>query len=137
MSTVATRPTPLSILVVDDEPIVVQSLGDWFRQDGHRVDTAQNSREALTLVGEKDYDLAFLDIKMPGVDGLELQSRLAAVKPEMTVIGLRRSCATPASIWPMAAKRSVSSCSLRVRAKDTPRATWPAMRVSTLRSSRS
>jgi DNA-binding NtrC family response regulator len=86
MSTVATRPTPLSILVVDDEPIVVQSLGDWFRQDGHRVDTAQNSREALTLVGEKDYDLAFLDIKMPGVDGLELQSRLAAVKPEMTVI---------------------------------------------------
>ncbi|HEX6791632.1 MAG TPA: response regulator, partial [Candidatus Krumholzibacteria bacterium] len=86
MSSVATRTTQLSILVVDDEPIVVQSLGDWFRQDGHRVDTAQNSREALTLVGEKDYDLAFLDIKMPGVDGLELQQRLAAVKPEMTVI---------------------------------------------------
>ncbi|HET6347462.1 MAG TPA: sigma-54 dependent transcriptional regulator [Candidatus Krumholzibacteria bacterium] len=86
MSTVATKVNPLSILVVDDEPIVVQSLGDWFRQDGHRVDTAQNSRDALTLVGEKDYDLAFLDIKMPGVDGLELQSRLAAVKPDMTVI---------------------------------------------------
>jgi DNA-binding NtrC family response regulator len=87
MSTsVATRTPPLSILVVDDEPIVVQSLGDWFRQDGHRVDTAQNSREALSLVGEKDYDLAFIDIKMPGIDGLELQSRLAAVKPDMTVI---------------------------------------------------
>jgi len=87
MSTsVATKTPPLSILVVDDEPIVVQSLGDWFRQDGHRVDTAQNSREALNLVAEKDYDLAFIDIKMPGVDGLELQSRLAAVKPEMTVI---------------------------------------------------
>ncbi|HEU4364782.1 MAG TPA: sigma-54 dependent transcriptional regulator [Candidatus Krumholzibacteria bacterium] len=79
-------PLPLSILVVDDEPIVVQSLGDWFRQDGHRVDTAQNAREALRLVGEKDYDLAFLDIKMPGVDGLDLQARLAAVKPDMTVI---------------------------------------------------
>jgi two-component system response regulator HydG len=79
-------PLPLAILVVDDEPIVVQSLGDWFRQDGHRVDTAQNAREALKLVGEKDYDLAFLDIKMPGVDGLDLQARLAAVKPDMTVI---------------------------------------------------
>jgi DNA-binding NtrC family response regulator len=86
MSSAPSKSTALSILVVDDEPIVVQSLGDWFRQDGHRVDTAQNSREALALAGEKDYDLAFLDIKMPGVDGLELQARLAAVKPEMTVI---------------------------------------------------
>ncbi len=77
---------PLSILVVDDEPIVVQSLGDWFRQDGHLVDTAQSAREALKLAGEKDYDLAFLDIKMPAVDGLELQARLANVKPDMTII---------------------------------------------------
>ncbi|HEX5130919.1 MAG TPA: sigma-54 dependent transcriptional regulator [Candidatus Krumholzibacteria bacterium] len=81
-----TAATPLSILVVDDEPIVVQSLGDWFRQDGHRVDTAQSAREALRLVGEKDYDLAFLDIKMPGVDGLDLQARLVEVKPDMTII---------------------------------------------------
>jgi DNA-binding NtrC family response regulator len=86
MNSTLPRPSPLSILVVDDEPIVVQSLGDWFRQDGHRVDTAQSSAEALRLAAEKDYDLAFLDIKMPGVDGLELQARLAAVKPDMTVI---------------------------------------------------
>jgi DNA-binding NtrC family response regulator len=86
MNSTLPRPSPLSILVVDDEPIVVQSLGDWFRQDGHRVDTAQSSAEALRLVAEKDYDLAFLDIKMPGVDGLELQARLTAVKPDMTVI---------------------------------------------------
>jgi DNA-binding NtrC family response regulator len=86
MSTIPHKTMPLSILVVDDEPIVVQSLGDWFRQDGHRVDTAQSAQEALRLVAEHDYDLAFIDIKMPGVDGLELQSRLAAVKPDMTVI---------------------------------------------------
>ncbi len=86
MNNTLLQSSPPSILVVDDEPIVVQSLGDWFRQDGHRVDTAQSSAEALRLVAEKDYDLAFLDIKMPGVDGLELQARLAAVKPDMTVI---------------------------------------------------
>ncbi len=86
MNITASKVTSLSILVVDDEPIVVQSLGDWFRQDGHRVDTAQSAREALRLVAEKDYDLAFLDIKMPGIDGLDLQSRLASVKPDMTVI---------------------------------------------------
>ena len=36
MSAAPRKEIPLSILVVDDEPIVVQSLGDWFRQDGHR-----------------------------------------------------------------------------------------------------
>jgi DNA-binding NtrC family response regulator len=80
------RTTPLSILVVDDEPIVVQSLGDWFRQDGYQVDIAQNAREALRRMGEKRYDIALLDIKMPGIDGLELQARLARERPDLTII---------------------------------------------------
>jgi DNA-binding NtrC family response regulator len=78
--------TPLSILVVDDEPIVVQSLGDWFRQDGHRVTTAQSAKEALRLLAEDSFDIALLDLKMPGMDGLELQERLMRERPEMTVI---------------------------------------------------
>jgi DNA-binding NtrC family response regulator len=77
---------PLSILVVDDEPIVVQSLGDWFRQDGHRVDTAQNGKEALRLIAEHSYDIALIDLKMPGMDGIELQERLARERPELTII---------------------------------------------------
>jgi DNA-binding NtrC family response regulator len=85
MITTASKTKSLSILVVDDEPIVVQSLGDWFRQDGHRVETAHSAREALRLVGEMDFDFAFLDI-MPGIDGLDLQERLASAKPDMTVI---------------------------------------------------
>jgi DNA-binding NtrC family response regulator len=55
-----------SVLVVDDEPIVLQSLAAWLRQEGHQV--------------------AFVDIKMPDIDGLELQSRLAAADPELTII---------------------------------------------------
>jgi DNA-binding NtrC family response regulator len=76
----------LSILVVDDEPIVVQSLGDWLRQDGHRVDTAQSGKEALRLLAEQSYDIALLDLKMPGMDGLELQERLTRERPDLTVI---------------------------------------------------
>ncbi len=75
-----------SILVVDDEKIVRESLHDWFREDGYRVDAAQNANEALHLVSQNAYDVAFVDVKMPGTDGLTLQSRLAAARPELPVV---------------------------------------------------
>jgi DNA-binding NtrC family response regulator len=78
--------TTLNILIVDDEMIVRESLGDWFRQDRHRVDVVESAREALRLVARKHYDMALVDIKMPGMDGLELQGRLAAAEPDLTII---------------------------------------------------
>jgi two-component system, NtrC family, response regulator HydG len=81
----ATTP-PLRILVVDDEAVVRDSLCAWFRQEGREVETAESAREALRLCGLGRYDIALLDIKMPGMDGLDLQTRLAAADPELTVI---------------------------------------------------
>jgi len=86
MTTVATESGKLSILVVDDELIVRDSLGAWFREDGYNVETAENAREALRLAAEAHHDVAFLDIKMPGVDGLELQARLREVAPDLAVV---------------------------------------------------
>jgi DNA-binding NtrC family response regulator len=77
---------PLRILVVDDEAVVRDSLGGWFRQDGHLVDAAASAREALRLSAERRHDIALVDIKMPGMDGLELQSRLVAADPDLAVI---------------------------------------------------
>jgi DNA-binding NtrC family response regulator len=76
----------LAILVVDDEAIVRDSLEGWFRQDGHRVKTAENAKEALRLVAQEHFDIALVDLKMPGMDGLELQTRLAAASPDLTLI---------------------------------------------------
>ncbi|MCK6482419.1 MAG: sigma 54-interacting transcriptional regulator, partial [Planctomycetes bacterium] len=76
----------LAILVVDDELIVRESLGAWFREDGYKVDTAENARDALRLAAEGRYDVAFLDIKMPGVDGLELQAKLRESVPDLAVV---------------------------------------------------
>ena len=76
----------MSILIVDDEPIVCESLAEWFRQDGYHVDVARNAKEALRFVAKKSYDIALIDIRMPGMDGLELQTHLTEAKPEMTVI---------------------------------------------------
>ena len=76
----------LRILVVDDETIVRDSLQDWFRQDGHKVSAASSGKEALRLAAQEHHDIALVDLKMPGMDGLELQSRLAAADPELTII---------------------------------------------------
>ena len=62
---------PLSVLVVDDESIVRESLAGWFRDDGYRVVTATCARDALKLAADGGFQLALLDIKMPGMDGLE------------------------------------------------------------------
>ena len=75
-----------SVLVVDDERIVRESLGSWFRDDGYEVTTADSGREALRIVAARSYDIALLDIKMPGMDGLALQQRLCEVAPQTSVI---------------------------------------------------
>jgi DNA-binding NtrC family response regulator len=85
-ATTADAPGTLRILIVDDETIVRDSLGAWFRQDGHKVNIAESGKEALRLVSSSRFDIAFLDIKMPGMDGLELQSRLAQADPELTIV---------------------------------------------------
>jgi len=74
------------ILIVDDEPIVHESLSTWFREEGYEVGTAESAREALTRLAERRWDLALVDIKMPGTDGIELQRRLHEIDPELLVI---------------------------------------------------
>lgn len=76
----------LHILVVDDESIVRASLKNWFEEDGHVVQGAADAKEALRLFKEKHWDLALVDIKMPGMDGLELQRRILKASPDTTVI---------------------------------------------------
>ena len=58
-----------SILVVEDEPTVAQLIADVMAEEGHRVDTLLDSREALGRLEEKNYSLLICDLKMPYVDG--------------------------------------------------------------------
>lgn len=74
------------ILIVDDEKIVRESLYKWFLEDGYRVDTAENAAEALRKLQSATFDIAFVDIKMPGMDGLELQCRLKEIDKSLTVV---------------------------------------------------
>ncbi len=74
------------LLIVDDELSVRDSLGKWFREEGYDTATAENASDALTRMAEQRFDLALLDIKMRGTDGIELQRRLHEIDPTLAVI---------------------------------------------------
>lgn len=75
-----------SVLIVDDELSVRDSLASWFRKDGYRVRAAANATDALHAIQESSWDVALLDIKMPGMDGIELQEHIHKIAPGTVVI---------------------------------------------------
>ena len=60
------------ILVVDDEPMIRQTIGDLLRRVGAVVDTAADGNEAVKMINKSDYELIISDIKMPGKNGYEI-----------------------------------------------------------------
>ncbi len=74
-----------TILVVDDEEIVRSLFKETLEELGHRVTTAEAAAEGLELVKGQDFDLVFLDLKMPGMDGAELFRQIKAIKPKLPV----------------------------------------------------
>jgi two-component system response regulator HydG len=74
------------ILVVDDELIVRESLVGWLKKSGHDVAGAEGGGRALEMLSESDYDLIFLDIKMPDMGGIEVLNRIKANYPQSLVI---------------------------------------------------
>jgi DNA-binding NtrC family response regulator len=75
-----------TIMVVDDELVVRDSLSKWFRQDGYRVETAEDAAHALRLMEKGPWDIILLDIKMPGMSGLELQKQLKTIDRNAAII---------------------------------------------------
>jgi DNA-binding NtrC family response regulator len=72
--------TPPSVLVVDDEVDTCRNLSDILTDLGYRVDTAFDGLSALELVKKNDYDVALLDLKMPGMDGLTLYREIKKLR---------------------------------------------------------
>ncbi|MGA2182593.1 MAG: sigma-54 dependent transcriptional regulator [Bryobacteraceae bacterium] len=74
------------ILIVDDEMVVRDSLDRLFADEGFETRAAASGREALERLVPGDTDLALIDIRMPGMDGMELQERLREADPELMII---------------------------------------------------
>lgn len=77
MTPLSSATTPMRVLILDDEPIVCKRLKPAFQKMGHTVETLTNSAQALTRLRETTFDLVVTDLKMEGVDGIQI---LDAVK---------------------------------------------------------
>src|SRR5947209_8540062 len=75
-----------SILVVDDEVDTCRNLSDILTDLGYQVDTAHDGPSALELVRKRSYDVALLDLRMPGMDGLTLYREMRKVRAETVAI---------------------------------------------------
>jgi DNA-binding NtrC family response regulator len=80
------KPSDIAILIVDDEASIRNALAQWFELDGYRVSTAEDANSALRKLQEGPWDIVMLDIKMPGIDGLELQRRIKKIDKNIITI---------------------------------------------------
>jgi DNA-binding NtrC family response regulator len=78
--------TGIGILVVDDEMIVRESLTKWLREEGYRVDSAEDAIATLRKLQDHNWNIILLDIKMPGTDGIELLQRIRETNKKVSVI---------------------------------------------------
>ncbi|MFY9270678.1 MAG: sigma-54 dependent transcriptional regulator [Candidatus Manganitrophaceae bacterium] len=79
-------PGPPRILAVDDDPVAVRLLTEILSEEGYLVQTAESGREAVDRLEGGFYDLLITDLKMPGVNGLEVLKRYKEQSPETLVI---------------------------------------------------
>jgi len=72
-----------SVLIVEDETIMRESLRDWLKDEGYEVETAEEGEEALQRIGKEKFGIAVLDLRLPGKDGLEVLREAKAQDPKL------------------------------------------------------
>jgi len=77
--------TKANILVIDDEEVIRSLFRDTLVELGHNVTVVSTASKGLELVKQRDFDLVFLDLKMPRMDGAELFRQMKMVKPKLSV----------------------------------------------------
>ena len=73
------------ILAVDDEAVILDSFRKILVLAGYAVDTVETGQEALSLVRKNDYDFVFTDLKMPGMDGLDVAKGVHHLRPDIDI----------------------------------------------------
>jgi DNA-binding NtrC family response regulator len=74
------------ILIVDDEEIVRESLSGWLEQEGYHVETAADGPTGLARLGDGVWSILLVDLKMPGMDGLQVLETARQQQPDLSVV---------------------------------------------------
>jgi DNA-binding NtrC family response regulator len=75
-----------SVLIVDDEPIVRESIRDWLKDAGYQVATAESGEEALEMIEKQDFSVVVLDVRLPGKTGVRVLKEIKGLKPQIKSI---------------------------------------------------
>ncbi len=70
------------ILIVEDEAIVRESIRDWLMDEGYEVQGVETGEEALALIAKEDFDVVVLDLRLQGIDGLQVFEQAKKLKPQ-------------------------------------------------------
>ena len=89
------------ILVVDDEKIVRDSMKEWLKEEGFFAVTADSGQQALEMMEDQPFDLMLTDIKMPGMDGVELLAAVKLKKEDICVIMMTAYAAVDSAVEAM------------------------------------
>src|SRR4029078_3665107 len=81
-----TLPSQGSVLIIDDEAEIRESLQTLLEIEGYEVETAVNAEDGLARLGERPFDLVLLDLALPGRSGLEILPDIRALDPQISVI---------------------------------------------------
>jgi DNA-binding NtrC family response regulator len=76
----------MNILIVDDEPEVAEVLAKSLSRQGHRTSTVNSGQEALARIEDTTVDAMFLDVSMPGMNGLEVLAEVKRRRPTLAVV---------------------------------------------------
>ena len=76
----------MNILIVDDEPEVAEVLATSLTRQGHTATVAHSGEDALRLITQLALDAMFLDVSMPGMNGLEVLAEVKRVQPSLAVV---------------------------------------------------
>jgi heterodisulfide reductase subunit A len=74
------------ILIVDDEAIVRESIRDWLKDAGYEVSVAESGEEALKLIRKQNFGVMILDLRLPGINGIDVLRKAKALKPDIKSI---------------------------------------------------
>lgn len=76
------KPKKKKILIVEDEAVMREGVRDWLIEDGYEVECVETGEEALQRMKEEEFGVIVLDLRLPGIDGLEVYEQAKDLRPE-------------------------------------------------------
>ena len=89
------------VLVVDDEPMVCVALTNWLEEENYFAQAVEDGPQAVKAVREENWDIVLLDLRMPGMDGMEVLKQVKEIAPQTVVIMMTAYASIPGAVQAM------------------------------------